>query len=323
MSYLVTGGAGFVGSHVVDHLLARGDEVIVIDDFNGYYSPEIKRRNLEEVRTARPAASLEVIEGNIRDRQLLQHLFAEHKLSAVLHLAAMPGVRASIARPDVYFDVNLGGTVALLDEMVQGVSGPLPIFVFASTSSVYGATDKIPFTETDPCDRPLVPYSASKRAAELAGFAFHHLHGVDFTVLRLFTVYGPRNRPDMMAGRLVDSLESGASVPLNEGGRMRRDWTFVDDIVGGIIAAADRRLGYEVINLARGEPVELGRFVTLIEQAFGKSANLQDAPMPKGDVLATHADITKARNLLGYVPKISVEEGVARYIEWRKLISEG
>jgi UDP-glucuronate 4-epimerase len=189
-------------------------------------------------------------------------------------------------------------------------------FVFASTSSVYGSTDQIPFVETDPCDRPLQPYAAAKRAAEILGHSYHYLFDLNFTAIRFFTVYGPAGRPDMMAFKLADSISKGRDVPLYNGGQMYRDWTFVDDIVDGVVAALDRPLGYEIINLGRGEPVLLKEFVNIMEELAGKRANLHDEPKPLADVERTYADIGKARRLLDYDPQVSVKEGVTRFWEW-------
>jgi len=261
------------------------------------------------------------IQGDIRDRALVSRLFAENHFDAVVHLAAMAGVRASIQDPALYYDVNLNGTLVLLDAAVGRLMSNVqradpPAFIFASTSSVYGATRQIPFVETDPCDQPLAPYPASKRAAELLGYTYHHLYGLNFIALRFFTVYGPRGRPDMMAYKVADSIYFGREVPLYNNGQMYRDWTYIDDIVKGVLAAVDRPLGYEIINLGRGEPVLLADFVRLIEEFTGRKAHLIPAPMPEADIPYTYADISKARRLLGYNPTISVQAGVARFLEW-------
>ncbi|RMH03966.1 MAG: NAD-dependent epimerase/dehydratase family protein, partial [Nitrospirae bacterium] len=212
------------------------------------------------------------------------------------------------------------GTLNLLDAAIgcrRPYSSPsYPHVVFASTSSVYGKTQRIPFSEQDSCDRPLAPYSASKRAGELLGFTYYHLYGLSFTALRFFTVYGPRGRPDMMAYKVLDSIFLGHEVPLYNSGRMHRDWTYVDDIVNGVVAAVDRPLGYEVVNLGRGEPVLLAEFVKVIEELVGRQAHLIPAPMVEADVAYTYADISKAATLLGYTPVISVREGVKRFWEW-------
>jgi UDP-glucuronate 4-epimerase len=322
---LVTGAAGFIGSHTVAALLARGDEVIGLDNLNDYYDPVRKRANVAEVEAGRAcnpqAGQWTFIEGDVRDRGLIARLFHDRRFDTVVHLAAMAGVRASIENPRLYLDVNLVGTLNLLDAVVgrpdrRKSIGSMPGFVFASTSSVYGATDRIPFLETDPCDRPLAPYPASKRAAELLGFTYHHLYGTHFTTLRFFTVYGPRGRPDMMAYKVLDNIFFGREVPLYNGGLMHRDWTYVDDIVAGVISAVDHPMGYEVVNLGRGAPVLLTDFVRVIEKLAGRAANLVSAPMMDADVAYTYADVSKAQRLLGYRPKISVEEGVTRFWEW-------
>lgn len=311
---LVTGSAGFIGSQVTEALLRRGDTVIGLDNFNSYYPPERKRANVAEILG--PAATqnqFSLIEGDIRDVALLERLFAQHPFDAVVHLAAMAGVRASIADPHLYFDVNLTGTLNLLESSRRNDLGN---FVFASTSSVYGSTTMIPFAETDPCDRPVAPYAASKRAAELLGYTAHHLHGQNFTALRFFTVYGPRNRPDMMAYKVADNLIFGREVPLFNNGQMQRDWTFVDDIVTGVVAALDRPLGYEIINVGRGQPVLLNDFVTILERLSGRKANLNPAPMPDTDIPVTWADTSKAERLLDYHPQTSIELGVTSFWRW-------
>jgi UDP-glucuronate 4-epimerase len=311
---LVTGAAGFIGSHTAQALCERGDRVVGLDSFDDYYDPSHKRRNVSEV-----SASLvhpdrfELVEGDVRDAALADQLFASHRFDAVVHLAALAGVRASIGHAREYFDVNVHGTINLLDACV---THRVPHFVMASTSSVYGNSERIPFSEEQACDRPLAPYPASKRSAELLGFSHHNLHGLNFTALRFFTVYGPRNRPDMMAYMLLDSVANGVPVRLFDGGRLRRDWTYVGDIAEGVIAAVDRPLGYEIFNIGRGEPVLLSDFVSLFEEMTGGKALLQDTPMPATDMRETHASIQKAQRLLGYAPKTSVRDGVARLCEW-------
>jgi UDP-glucuronate 4-epimerase len=319
---LVTGGAGFIGSQVAELLLQRGDRVVILDNLNSYYDPARKRANLAEVREGAPdPGALRVVEGDVRDRALLGRLFAEQAFDALVHLAAMAGVGASIKDPALYFDVNTLGTLALLDAAAGRLDGgqgqrTRPIVVLASTSSVYGATEQVPFVETDPCDRPLAPYAASKRAAELAGYTYHHLFGLDVAVLRFFTVYGPRGRPDMMAFKVADSIALGREVPLYNGGQMYRDWTYVADTAAGVVAASERRLGHEIVNLGRGQPVLLSDFVEEIQALTGRRANLVPAPPPDTDILSTHADIAKAQRLLGYEPTVSWREGVARFLAW-------
>jgi UDP-glucuronate 4-epimerase len=317
---LVTGAAGFIGSHAAGRLLRRGDDVVGLDNLNEYYSTERKRHNLAEVTSeATRADQFQFVHGDIRDRALLAKLFAQHDFDAVVHLAAMAGVRVSVEDPWLYYDVNLTGTLNLLEAVraqAPAAGKARANFVFASTSSAYGRTELLPFVESDAADLPLAPYAASKRAAEMLGFTYHHLHGLDFTALRFFTVYGPRGRPDMMAYKVLDSAFGGAEVPYYDGGQMHRDWTFVDDIVSGIVAAADRRLGYEVINLGRGEPGLLIDFVSSLESMVGKKARLKAMPMSDADVKYTYADISKARQLLDYNPEVSVEAGVRLFVDW-------
>ncbi|MGC4093492.1 MAG: SDR family NAD(P)-dependent oxidoreductase [Polyangiaceae bacterium] len=310
---LVTGAAGFIGSHVAETLLRRGDNVVALDNLNDYYDPARKRSNIKEVSAAaRQSGQFEFVEGDIRNRELIRKLMASG-FDAIVHLAAMAGVRISVEDPWLYYDVNLTGTLNLLDAAREHGK---PNFVFAATSSAYGRSAKVPFVETEACDRPLAPYPASKRAAEQLGFSYHHLHGLDFTALRFFTVYGPRGRPDMMAYKVFDTMRLGNEVPLYNGGKMHRDWTYVSDIVAGIVAASDRRLGYEIINLGRGEPVLLADFIETLEGLAGRKARLVSSPMMDADVAYTYADITKARRLLGYEPRVGVTDGVTRFYEW-------
>jgi UDP-glucuronate 4-epimerase len=311
---LLTGAAGFIGSNTTTALLNRGDLVVGVDNLNDYYDPARKHANLEEVRKAAPDPGKFIFHNaDIRDEAAMEALFAEHGFDAVIHLAAMAGVRASMDDPRLYFDVNLGGTLNLLEAAQKHGQ---PLFVFASTSSVYGRTKVIPFIETDRADRPLAPYPASKRSAELLGHSYFHLYGQNFTALRFFTVYGPRGRPDMMAYLVLDNIFQGKEVPLYNNGQMHRDWTYVDDIVGGVVAAADRPLGYEVINLGRGRPILLADFVRLIEELAGKRSTLIDKPMLAADVEYTYANVDRAKELLDYAPKVSVEQGVREFWRW-------
>ena len=313
---LVTGAAGFIGSHLAEALLKRSDTVVALDNFNDYYSPARKRANLLEVRAAiADPEAFRFFEGDIRDRELVERLFREQRPDAVVHLAAMAGVRSSRERPLLYCDVNLSGTLNLLQAAAL-VAEPRPTFVFASTSSVYGRDSAVPFTESQTCDRPLAPYPATKRAGEILGYSYHHLYGLDLTSLRFFTVYGPRNRPDMMPHLVLDNIFFGADVPLFNAGDMKRDWTYVDDIVSGVLAAVDRPLGYRVLNLGRGEPVHLRDFIEEVEGCAGKKAVLRPEPMDSADVQVTWADISLARELLGYRPRTSVDDGVRAFWQW-------
>jgi len=311
---LLTGAAGFIGSNTATALLRRGDMVVGVDNLNDYYDPARKQANLEEVRAAAPDPEKFIFHrADIRDQEAMDGLFAEHGFDAIIHLAAMAGVRASIEDPKLYLDVNLGGTLTLLEAAQRHGQ---PLFVFASTSSVYGRTEVIPFIETDSADRPLAPYPASKRAAELLGHSYFHIFGQNFTALRFFTVYGRRGRPDMMAYLVLDNIFKGKEVPLYNNGQMHRDWTYVDDIVQGLLAAADRPLGYEVINLGRGKPTLLADFVQLIEEQAGKTSKLVSKPMPAADMEYTYANVDRAKELLDYAPTITVEQGVREFWLW-------
>ena len=311
MKILVTGAAGFIGSNLAEKLARRGDTVIGLDNFNDYYDPAKKRAN-----AARLAAypNFRMVENDIRQREAMMALFAAEHFDAVAHLAAMAGVRNAVLHPDLYVQVNLNGTQNLLDAARAAGNGPN--FVMASTSSVYGNTTQIPFVETDPCDKPLQPYAAAKRAAEILGHAYHHLFGQNFTAVRFFTVYGPNGRPDMMAYLVAESVAKGIQIPLYDGGQMYRDWTYIEDITDGVVAALETPLGYEIINLGRGEPTLLKDFVQLIESLGGRPANVTHKPRLAADFVRNEADISKARRLLGYAPKVSVDEGVRRFWQW-------
>lgn len=308
MRVLVTGAAGFIGSHLAERLAARGDTVVGVDNFNDYYDPARKRRNAQAVR----GRGVTLIEADIRDGAGMLELCEGHRFDAVAHIAAMAGVRNSVANPGLYMDVNLVATQILMD---AARSTGVQNFVFASTSSIYGDTPTIPFQETDPCVQPPQPYAAAKRAAELLGFTYHKLYELNFTATRFFTVYGPRGRPDMMPGLLAESLYYGRRIPLYEGD-MRRDWTFVDDIVSGVMLALDKPLGFEIINLGRGAPEPLAEFIGVMEEVAGVRAQLEPQPKLAADVYVTYADITKAKRLLGFEPRVSIREGAERFWRW-------
>ncbi|MEM9022077.1 MAG: NAD-dependent epimerase/dehydratase family protein [Planctomycetota bacterium] len=307
---LITGVAGLVGSHLAEVLLAQGRQVIGIDNFNDYYSIEQKRAN---VAGFAEHGRFILCETDIRDAQAIRGIFAEHKPSAVAHLAAMANVRYSIGRAPLYTDVNIVGSVNLLEAAKANDCGN---FVFASTSSAYGHTQQLPFTETDPSNAPLSAYPASKKAIELMGYTYHNLHGLNFTAVRFFSVYGPRARPDMMPFMVTDRIYRGETITLFNAGQMKRDWTFVDDIVQGVVLAIDKPLGYEVVNLGRGEPVLMADFVTIIEQLIGKKAVLETPDAPPSEPAITFANIDKARGLLGYSPQTPVREGLAKLWAW-------
>jgi UDP-glucuronate 4-epimerase len=310
MTYLVTGGAGFVGSHVAQSLLARGETVAVIDNFNDYYDPAVKRRNIERLS---PYDKFTLYEGDIRDVELVNRIYSEQGIQYVAHLAAMAGVRASVEQTALYLDVNLIGTMNLLE---AGKANHIKQFVFASTSSVYGKTENLPFIETDTADRPLAAYPASKRAAEMLAYTYNNLVDMNVTVLRFFNVYGPAGRPDMMPWRLMEATQTGELVKLFNGGDIHRDWTYIDDTVRGVVAALDNPLGYEVINLGCGAPISLIEFVEIIEEYSGKTINKVTVPTPLSDPPITYCNNNKARELLGFEPSVSVKEGLYNTWEW-------
>mgnify|MGYP000284375969 CR=1 FL=1 len=310
MKVLLTGAAGFIGSHVAEALLARNDIVVGVDNFNDYYSPARKRANVAPLLSK---VNFTLHEADIRDRDEIERICAQGGFDVVLHLAALAGVRSSITNGPLYAEVNVLGTVNLL-EAARKVR--TPHFVFASTSSVYGRSTRIPFREDDPLGHPLAPYPATKIAGEVMGHAYHNLFAISFTALRFFSVYGPRGRPDMMPYHVTECIVKGQEFTLYEGGQMHRDWTYIDDIVAGILAALDRPMEYQVINLGRGEPVLMADFVRLAERLVGKPAHVVTAPAPPSEPPITYADVTRARDLLDYHPKVSVDEGMRRFWEW-------
>lgn len=310
MQILVTGGAGFIGSHLVERLLGRGDDVVALDNFNDYYDPALKERNLGDVREHE---RLHVERGDIRDVDLLDRLFATRGFDVVVHLAARAGVRPSLVDPLLYEDVNCRGTLNVLEQCRRhGVNR----MVMASSSSVYGNVKEIPFREDVRVDRPVSPYAATKAACEMYGHNYHHLYGISCTALRFFTVYGPRQRPDMAIHKFTARIDRGEPIPFYGDGTSERDYTYYTDIVDGVVAAVDRDLGFEVINLGESRTTSLSRLVELVEQAVGKPAVLDRQPMQPGDVIITCADVDKARALLDYNPSTPVETGIGTFVAW-------
>lgn len=309
---LVTGGAGFIGSHLCESLLAQGRDVLVIDNFNDFYDPAIKRRNVRSCRT-RPAFSL--FEGDIRDKELVKNIMADFRPDAVVHLAAMAGVRPSIQKPHLYNDVNIAGTTVLLEAVREH---PVKNFVFGSSSSVYGSHDKIPFSEDDVLNRPVSPYAATKLAGEQLCFTYHHLYQIPVSCLRFFTVYGPRQRPEMAIHLFARKIMDGGAITLYGDGSSRRDYTYIDDILDGVLKSLDRPGAYEIYNLGESRTVSLLEMVSTLEEAIGRKADIRHEPDQPGDVPVTCADITKAERELGYAPKVPIEEGIGRFVKWLK-----
>ena len=311
MAILVTGGAGFIGSHTVEALLERGERVIALDNFNDYYSPQRKRRNVAPF-VGRPHFRL--VEGDFRDCALLERLFEEEQIRTVAHLGAMAGVRASIGNPALYEDVNVKGTLNLLELAVRY---RVEHFVYASSSSVYGSAE-VPYREEACTDRPLSPYAATKKAGEVLTYTYHYLHKLPVTVLRFFTVYGPKGRPDMAVYLFTDWIARGQPVRLHGDGTQGRDYTYVSDTVAGVVAALERppASGYEVYNLGNSHPHTNAELIELIEAQLGKKAVVHRLDYPITDPPLTWADISRARRDLNYNPVVPLEEGIKRFVEW-------
>lgn len=313
---LVTGAAGFIGSHLVERLIARGDEVIGIDNFDPFYSPDEKRRNLG---TALSSPAFRLIEADCADLEALESALAGREFDVVVHLAAKAGVRPSILDPLGYARANLTGTQSVLElARRRGVKR----FVFASSSSVYGNNIKVPFAETDPVEKPISPYAATKRAGELLCHTYHHLHGMGVISLRFFTVYGPRQRPDLAIRKFTTLMLRGEPIPFYGDGTTERDYTWIDDILQGVIGAIDRTARvpgeFEIINLGESRTTTLARMVELIADSLGVEPRLERLPLQPGDVRRTFADVSRAGELLGYRPTTPVEVGIPRFVEWMR-----
>jgi len=310
MAVLVTGGAGFIGSHVMERLVAGGSEVICLDNFDDFYSPAIKRAN---IRPLVERGHVRLYEGDILDRDFCLRIFRNHRIEAIIHLAARPGVRASLANPRLYQQLNCGGTLSLLELARDFEVGK---FVFGSSSSVYGDRSEVPFHEEDGACHPVSPYAASKRAAELFCYNFHHLYGLPVVCLRLFTVYGPRQRPEMAIHKFTRLVDQGQPIKMFGDGSSERDYTYIADIVEGILRAQEAKLDFETINLGGSHPYRLDYLVRLIEKNLGRKAQVRHLPEQPGDVRVTYADVTKAGKVLGYKPTVSLEEGIASFVHW-------
>jgi UDP-glucuronate 4-epimerase len=311
MNFLVTGGAGFIGSHVCERLLRDGHSVWAFDDLNNFYDPQFKQRNLREIQSL--AKPFEFVHGDITDAAALAEIFSSVKFDQVIHLAARAGVRPSLADPALYQRVNVEGTVNVLEAARK--SGVKKIII-ASSSSVYGLNSKVPFSESDPIFSAISPYAASKLACEALGHVWHHIYKMDVTMLRFFTVYGPRQRPDLAIYKFAKLILAGKPIPVFGDGSAARDYTFVSDTIDGIIACTKKDFGFEIFNLGESETVTLSRMIGLLETALGKKAIIERQPLQPGDVPITFADITKARSQLGYNPRMKFAHGIKLFADW-------
>jgi UDP-glucuronate 4-epimerase len=311
---LVTGGAGFIGSHLCERLLRDGAHVICIDNFDSFYDPDIKIKNVEGMKKKFPDL-FELVTGDIRNPDHLKGIFQKNPIGFVLHLAARAGVRPSIADPLLYQDVNIRGTIVLLETCkAYGIKN----FIFASSSSVYGENQRVPFKEVDLDIQPISPYGATKRAGELLCYSYHHLSGMNIACLRIFTAYGPRQRPEMAIHKFTRLIDQGEKIPIYGDGSSRRDYTYIDDLIDGILGVIRYHKGFEVYNLGESQTTSLKELIRLIEEAFGKKANVEVLEPQPGDVSVTYADITKAKRMLKYQPKTDMKEGMKRFVEWYK-----
>ena len=310
MTILVTGGAGFIGSHLVERLLTERHRVICLDNFDPFYDPALKRRNLAHaLRDSR----FRLVEGDLREEELIGKLFREEKIEIVAHLAARAGVRPSVQDPALYADVNIRGTIHLLEaSRKNGVRR----FVFASSSSVYGNNSRVPFSEEDPVNAPISPYAATKKAGELLCHTYHHLYGLEVACLRYFTVYGPRQRPEMAIHHFTRSIHEGKKISIFGDGNSIRDYTYIDDVIEGTLGALSREHGYEIYNLGESQTIRLSQLIQALEEQVGKKALVEHFPEQPGDVKHTYADIRKAREQLGYNPRTDIREGLARFVRW-------
>lgn len=311
MNFLVTGGAGFIGSHVCERLLHDGHHVWAFDDLNDFYDPQFKRRNLREIQTL--AKPFEFFHGDLCDIGALAELFSSVKFDQVIHLAARAGVRPSLEQPALYQRVNVEGTVNVLEAARKHDVKKITI---ASSSSVYGVNAKVPFSESDPIFSAVSPYAASKLACEALGHTWHHVYKMDVAMLRFFTVYGPRQRPDLAIHKFTNLIEDGKPIPVFGDGSTARDHTHISDILEGVIACTRREFGFDIFNLGESQTVKLHELISLIENALGKKAIIDRKPLQPGDVPITYADISKARKHLGYNPQVKVEKGIPLFIDW-------
>lgn len=311
MKVLITGAAGFIGSSLTDALLARGDEVIGVDNFDDFYERRYKQDN---IKGALANEKFSLVEADIRDKSAMESMMG-NKPDMVVHLAAKAGVRPSIEDPVIYQDVNINGTVSVLEAMRKHNCKKM---VIASSSSVYGNNKKVPFSESDPVDHPISPYAATKKACELICHTYHHLFDMDIFALRFFTVYGPRQRPDLAIRKFAKLISNGKEIKMFGDGSTSRDYTYIEDILQGVIASIDRCKGYEVFNLGESKPILLKELISCISEKLGVEPKIKQEPMQPGDVDRTYADITKAKEMLDYNPHTDINEGMGRFVEWFK-----
>ena len=308
---MVTGGAGFIGSHVCERLLHSGHSVCAFDDLNSFYDPQLKQGNLRQIQAL--AKPFEFVHGDITDAGEVREVFRNSKFDQVIHLAARAGVRPSLEEPALYQRVNVEGTVNLLEAARKAGVKKL---ILASSSSVYGVNAKVPFSESDPIFTAISPYAASKLACEALGHVYHHVYGMDVVMLRFFTVYGARQRPDLAIRKFASLIKAGKPIPVYGDGSTARDYTYISDIVDGVIACTQNEFGFEIFNLGESDTVTLGRLVQLLEDALGKKAIVERHPLQPGDVPRTCADISKARGHLGYDPSVKIDQGIPLFIDW-------
>lgn len=313
MNFLVTGGAGFIGSHVCERLLQTGHAVWAFDDLNDFYDPNLKRSNIRDLQSL--AKPFEFVQGDLTEPDAVRELFAGVRFDQVIHLAARAGVRPSLEQPALYQRVNVEGTVNLLEAARKA---NVRKFIIASSSSVYGVNAKVPFSESDPIFSPISPYAASKLACEALGHVYHHVYGFDVVMLRFFTVYGPRQRPDLAIHKFARLISQGKPIPVFGDGSSARDYTYVSDTFHGILACTQREFGYQIYNLGESQTVTLHRLIELLERGLGKKAVIDRQPAQPGDVPLTCADVSKARAALGYNPAVPIEQGIPLFVDWFK-----
>lgn len=310
MRVLVTGAAGFIGSHLCERLLNEGWQVTGLDNFDPFYNPRIKHSNIAGCLKNN---SFKMVEGDIRNADCVEKILSTGDIDIIVHLAAKAGVRPSIEDPVGYQDVNINGTVVMLEAARKFY---VKKFVFGSSSSVYGNNKKVPFSETDNVDFPISPYAATKKAGELICHTYSHLYDISMTCLRFFTVYGPRQRPDLAIHKFARLIEAGKPIPVFGDGSMRRDFTYINDIINGVVSSMDKCRGYEIYNLGESRPVRLDVLISKLEKALGKKAITNRLPLQAGDVIQTYADVSKAEKDLGYEPRTNIQTGLVRFVEW-------